>query len=146
MNDLLISFIPALCWSTNTLIEKHYLLKYFTAFELYFGATMVALIPFLIYVIFYNRNFSKKFLNMNKQTLFYLLVVYICGLTAMYSFWYLLQNGKAFNAVCIIHPLYISLTVFLSYLLFSESINFNQFIGFILVISGILVINYNKKK
>ncbi len=144
---LLVSILSALSWAICATIEKHHLLKYFQAHELYIIRSLVFL-PFLSIVIYLisNKNTYKKAINMDTKTLILTTSTAILSFVGLYLFWYVLQNNDAVYSVSCIHPLFITFSILLSCLLYKEKINGQTGLGIIFVLLGIILINFKKNK
>ena len=93
-----------------------------------------------------DKSIKGKVLDMDKKICMYLVAASFLSIIALSLFWYVLSKNKTHYAVSIVHPLFISFSVILSYLFFKETLNVMQLLGFIFVIIGIIIININKDK
>jgi len=142
---LLLSALAALSWSICVILEKHYLLPYFKPQELLILRSSPYLFIFLLYV-YSNKDYYKKVTTMKRKTAFLVVLTSILSFLGLYLFWYILHNNKAAYAVSCVHPLFISLSILLSYFLYKEKINSRETIGILFVLIGIIFINYNKQQ
>jgi uncharacterized membrane protein len=124
-------------------IEKQYLLNYFKPHELVFVRNGLFIIP-LLCLLFMDKSIKGKVLNMDKKICMCLITTSVLSIISLSLFWYVLSKNKTHYAVSIVHPLFISFSVILSYLFFKEKLNAIQLLGFILVLIGIMIINSNK--
>ena len=137
--------LAAFGWSISIIIEKHYLLSYFKPIELILLRGPFFIL-FFIYYLMKNKNFIDRLKYISWQKFIFLSFTMLSGFVALYCFFKLLSNEKSFYCVSIVHPLFIVLTILLSYFFFFYDINLYQAIGIVFVIIGIMIINLNKKK
>ena len=86
-----------------------------------------------------NKNLKKVCLKANSYTNGYTFFI------ENFDGYKLLNNKDSFYCVSIVQPLFIVLTILISYFFYNEKINNYQRIGIVFVIFGILVINLNTK-
>ena len=136
--------LAAFGWAITVIFEKHHLLKYFKSIDLVLLRAPFFISFFVIYYL-YNKEFKKKLNEISIKLLLILIFTMISGCLALFCFYKLLNNKDSFYCVSIVQPLFIVLTILISYFFYNEDINNYQGIGIVFVIFGILVIQLNTK-
>mgnify|MGYP006130713983 FL=1 len=144
-NNLLFIALAAFGWAFTVIIEKHYLLKYFKSIELVLLRAPFFIFFFLYYFIM-NKKFNYKIKNVSLNIFLLLSFTMVTGCIALFCFYKLLNNKDSFYCVSIVQPLFIVLTILISYFYYEEDINIYQALGIVLVVCGILIVNLNTKK
>ena len=141
---ILLCILCGFLWSLCITIEKFYLLKKFTAYQLMFLRPIWFALFSAILVLTYDGDFS--FINkVNKKDWGMLILAVFLNVINLILFFNLLSNNKTGYTISITHPVFIVSSTLLAYLFFNESLNWKQMMGIPFVIIGIIILNSFKK-
>ena len=145
LSNLLLPAAAGFSYAICIVLEKQYLLKYFSHQELFMLIKLLSfpLIMVLIYTI-PNHHIYNKMANIDTKTLLLLLLTVSLGFLGLYIFFYVLKVNKASFTVSCIQPLIIVFSIFLSVVFFKERMNRYEWLGIFCVLLGLYFLSAYK--
>ena len=141
---ILLCILCGFLWSLCITIEKFYLLKKFTAYQLMFLRHIWFALFSLILVLTLDGDFS--FMNkITKKDLGMLILAVFLNVITLVIFFTLLSSNKTGYTISITHPVFIISSTMIAYLFFNESLNWKQMMGIPFIVLGIVILKSFKK-